>query len=172
MEKHPHQRPRGRIHLFPRPHEVRRLAPVGVGDGLAGHAGDDVQQQGELGGCVRWGEGLEVGEVLGVEGEDVGEAREVCRGDLAGAVRGDVEAVAGGFGDRAGVGRSADVPVAGAGGVRRMGEAGLVRAVAEGGFGQGGAADVAEADEEDGGGGRWGCHRAGVGGGGGFGKVG
>jgi len=119
--KHPHQRPRRRVHLLPRPHEVRRVAPVGVGDGLAGHAGDDVQQQGELGGGVWWGEGLQVGEVLGVEGEDVGEAREVGGGDLAGAVRGDVEAVAGGFGDRAGVGRAADVPVAGAGGVGMVG---------------------------------------------------
>jgi hypothetical protein len=59
--------------------------------------------------------------------------------------------MAAGFGHGAGIGRVAGVPVAGAGGIRRVGQAGLCRAVAEGGFGQRRAADIAEADEQDGG---------------------
>jgi len=53
--QHPHQRLRREVHLLPRPHEVRRVAPIGVGDGLAVAGGDVVEEEGELGRGAGWG---------------------------------------------------------------------------------------------------------------------
>ena len=81
----------------------------------------------------------------------MGEARKIGGRHLAAAIAGNVDAV--GAGDRLGapVGRLADVPVAGAGGVDLDVEADPLRLMAERRLGERRTADVAEADEQDGG---------------------
>ena len=86
-----------------------------------------------------------------VERDDVGEAAEVGAGHLTGAQGGDVDAVAQGGALGPLIRGLARVPVAGAGRVDDQVEALAGRLGAQGGFGEGGATDVAEADEQDGG---------------------
>lgn len=91
--------------------------------------------------------------VARVHRDDVGEAFGVCGGiELAGALGGDVDTVDGGDLDGAGVWWVADMPITGAAGVdvELVGEVALVDEVLENAVGEGGAADVSEADEEDG----------------------
>lgn len=79
----------------------------------------------------------------------MGEAAEVCGLHLTPAQDGDVDAVLARHGLGARVGRSADVPIAGAGGIDDHVQIQATGLFAEGCLGQGRATDVAEADEED-----------------------
>ncbi len=93
---------------------------------------------------------MQVGEIALIQREQMREVPEVARFDLAGAVKRNVNAVAQRRRLRAAVGWIADMPVAGS---RRFDldiQPGLLRRLPEGRFGQGRAADIAQADEEDG----------------------
>jgi hypothetical protein len=74
---------------------------------------------------------------------------EVGQAHLPGAVGADVDAVALRFVTRSRVGSLADVPRAGTGRIDRHFKAHRLGLAPQGGFGEGRAADVAEADEED-----------------------
>lgn len=91
-------------------------------------------------------------EVFGVHREDRVEAPEIGGNDLSGAIMVDDDAVAAGGGAGAPVRRFADVPSAGAGTVDHDVEPTPLGLGTKRRLGQGRATDVAEADEEDGGG--------------------
>ncbi len=126
------------------------FAEIRVGDAAAFAAGDEVHEEAEVGGAIGGADAAEVFEVFRVEGEDMVEAVEVMGRDLAAAISGDVDAVAQRHGLRAAVGWGADMPVAGSCGIDLEGQASALGFGAEGGFCEGRAADIAEADQEDG----------------------
>ena len=86
-----------------------------------------------------------------VKGDDVGEAAEVGRRHLPALIAGNIDPMFARHGLGARIGRMADMPVPRAGGVDDQVETQALSLGAEGGLGEGGATDVAEADEEDGG---------------------
>jgi hypothetical protein len=92
---------------------------------------------------------LQIGEIFGVERDDMVETEEIVRRDLTRAQVGNVGAVLEGDGGGARIGRAADMPVAGAGAVHFDVEPLPFGLGAEGGFGERRAADVAETDEQD-----------------------
>lgn len=145
------QSARGGRHLGPGDVEAGLVAEPGVGHRLALAAGDVIEQQAEFGRRVRRGEAAQVRQVVVVQRDDVVEAGEVGARDLTGAKGADVDPVPRGDGDGPLIRRLARMPVPRAGGVDDQVEAAAGGFGAEGGLGEGGATDVAEADEEDGG---------------------
>ena len=147
--------PRPRRHLGPGDLEPGVVAEIGIGDGLALAAGDMVEQQAEFGDgapfVVPGRNPAQISQVVVVQGDDVGEAAEVRRRHLPALIAGDVDPIFARHGLGARIGRMADMPVPRAGGLDDQVEAETFGLGAEGGLGEGGATDVAEADEEDGG---------------------
>ena len=86
-----------------------------------------------------------------VRGEDMGEAQEILGADLPRAACGYVQAVTLGGGEGAGIGRLAGMVGGGRRRVHFEVQPGTLRSPSQGGFGEGRADDVAEADEQDGG---------------------
>lgn len=125
------------------------LAPVRIANRLAGHAGHVIEQQSQPGGGIVRSQRPQICQVLRIQREDMGEPGEIGAADLPAAIAGDIYAMARGLGDGAGIGRVADVPIAGTGGIGHGRQPGSRCAVAERGFGEGGTADIAEADKQD-----------------------
>lgn len=133
--------------------ETPVAAVVGVGDILWFFEGGVVgSYEGELGfWCAEFDQ---VAFVACVHRDDVLESFDVDRGvELAGALIGEVDVEEGCGLDGAGVWGVAYMPITGAAGVDEelVGEVVLIDEVLEDAVGEGGAADVSEADEEDGG---------------------
>lgn len=95
-------------------------------------------------------EGLKVPQILPVHDEGEIERLQVGGEDLAGAA-GERVIPAGSRGGHAGIGRLARVPALGAGGIDMdlILEAGFVNEAAHDAFGRRGAADIAQADEQE-----------------------
>jgi hypothetical protein len=93
---------------------------------------------------------MQPGEVAAVRAQDQVEAAEILRRHGAGAQAGKVDTVAGGDGDRAGIGWPASVPVAGAGRVLAVGGgmAGRAQHLSRPAFQQRRAADVSHANKQ------------------------
>lgn len=150
--------------------EAFGAAVVGIGDFAVGVVAE-VAAHGHDAGAVfsAAGEGEDVAEVGVVHGDDEVEGFKVAAGELAAEVAAPGVAFVLESGEHAAVGFVADVVVGGGGGVCLdfVFESGFADEAVEDDFGGGGAADVAEADEEDAvrGGGR-GCGFGGHGGGG------
>ena len=146
---------RRRRHLGPGDLEPGVVAEIGIGHGLALAAGHVVEQQAEFGDgaafVVPGGDPAQISQVVVVQGDDVGEAAEVGRRHLPALIAGDIDPMFARHGLGARIGRMADMPVPRAGGLDDQVEPQALGLGAEGGLGEGGATDVAEADEEDGG---------------------
>ena len=81
--------------------------------------------------------------------EDMREAVEILHGELPPGIARNVDPVLRGFLYAARVGRAADMIIRRTSAVRLGLQPGLVRGVAKGCLGEGGAADIAKTDEED-----------------------
>jgi len=112
-------------------------------------AGNHVHEQPDSGRGIRGSDSPEVAQIVCIEREDVGETPEVAGLDLSPLIMCDVRAVAARGRLRAPVGRMADMPVAGAGGIDIDRQAGLLGLGAQGRLGKRRAADIAEANEQD-----------------------
>ena len=128
--------------------ETGLLAVIGVGHGLPFPTRHMIEQQRQVGRRVRGPHRRQIDEILLVERDDVAEPVEVRRRHLPGAMIADVDAMRRGDALGADVGRMADVPIAGSGGLDPNVEPALPCRLDHRRLGQGRAADIAEADEQ------------------------
>jgi hypothetical protein len=142
---------RRRRHLGPGDLETVVVAEIGVGDGLTLAAGDVVEQQAELGGRIVGPQAAQVFQVLVVQGDHMGEAAKVRLRHLPRLQPRNLDPMPPRRRLRPRVRRLARMPVPGSGGIDDQVETEPFRLGAQGGLGERGATDVAEADEEDGG---------------------
>jgi hypothetical protein len=143
--------PGGLADLPPGVLEALRSSVIGIGDVLTREARYLVQQQRPSRRRAGRRDAFEVCEIRGVQRDDAVEIVKVLRLHLPGAVGADVDAMAHRFGAGTRVGSLADMPRAGAGRIDHEVETGRLGFAPQGGFGERRPADVAEADEEDGG---------------------
>jgi hypothetical protein len=117
-----------------------------------------VQQQAEFGGriptLVFGRDEAQIGQIVVVEGDDVGEAAEVRRLHLPPLIAGDIDPMPARHGLSARIGRLSDVPAARACGIHDQIHPQPLRLSPQRRLRQRRATDVAETDEEDGGHGR------------------
>lgn len=124
-------------HLPPGFGECFFSAVVGIGDGLAFHPLDMIEHQRKRGTGIARRHGMQIGEILAIESNDVGEANEVVAADLPRPVKRNVDSMPQRFRSGAPVGRFADMPVAGSGRIDHHSKVGTLGGVAKGCFGKG-----------------------------------
>lgn len=92
--------------------EMRVIAIIGIGDRLSFAARNMIEQQRQTSLGSRRPHRFERGEILGIERDDMIEYFEVFARNLSGPLVGDIDAVAACSGNRARIGRRADMPIA------------------------------------------------------------
>ncbi len=110
-----------------------------------------VEQQAELGAGVSGADRLQRGQVLEVQRDNMAEPAKIMGAHLPRAIGADVDAMTKRDCLSPPIRRLADMPVSGSGGIRFRLEPDPGDLDPEGGFGQRRAANIAEADEQDGG---------------------
>lgn len=121
---------------------------IGVEDTFPFAARHMIEQQRQTGLCTSWSHGAEIGEILPIERDDMVEAVEVVRCHLACAQMIDAVAVAARLGAGTRIGQTADVPIAGSGGIDGDRQTRAFCLQRKGQFGEWRAADIAEANEQ------------------------
>lgn len=129
--------------------EARRVAIIGIGDGLTLPPFDQIEREAQIGGGVCRSDTAQARQIVVVHGEDEIETHEILRPDLPAAQAGDIDAMRPCNRDRARIGWIARMPAAGARRIHRPAKIKLAHSVPERPIGERRTADIAEADKQD-----------------------